>query len=991
MAERVTAGLELAFPMFAAFDDGGRLFVAESSGLDLYAELTAQTRKCRISVLEDRNEDGRFETRKTFADGLVFPMGLAWREGSLYVADPPNLVALQDRDGDGQADDRKVILGSFGHRDNGSLHGLVFGPDGLLYMTMGSPDGYSLARSDGSILRGTSGALIRCRPDGADPEVLCRGFVNLVEVVFTPNGSIIGTDNWFQKPAGGIRDALVHLTEGGLYPYEPDVGTPYPVTGEPLPAAGLYPAVALSGLALYRGEAFPAEMKGNLFSAQHNARKVERHGLLRAGATFSIENHDFITSDDPDFHPSDVLVAADGSLLVVDTGGWYVQHCPTGKIRNSRSPGGIYRVRFNGAAPVPDPWGLQIHWATLSARQLVQFLEDTRPAVRDRAQRMLAIRGDDALESLKHLLESPAKNYAKEHALWTLAAIPKIAALSELRRALTNTTSDLTAIATRALGLRADREAAPTLCTVLTASDPSVRLAAAEALARCGDRSSLPVIWQVLGEHQPDRFLEHALIHAAYRVADRPALEDALQHPNSRVQKAALLLLDQPPHQSLNPNLVLERITAADPGLRQAALQILGKHPDWASQAIGFLKGLALKPRLGDDDLAGLRSLILAFQSHAEVQQLIGEILSESNNLLSAERYRFLLETLAQTNLPRLPMSWIDALRSAIGHSSLAVRVQAARTAGLWRTAALDEVLLRLVDDDRVPSELRLEALRAAVPRHPGLSPLAFSFLLQQLNSERAPLSRLAAAEVLSRCRLTDLEMTPLLAALRSNALVSPTVMLPPLLAVSEETIPAVFEYISQAVRRGWRPTQTEFDRIRARIPDSLRNEADALAEFLKTEKAAESSRLTAFEPLLKGGDESRGRAIFRGSKVACAACHRIGEQGGSVGPDLTKVGDIRAGRDLIESIVYPSSTFAQGYESYFVLLKDGRDASGILVRQEPDVLALRDSSGADQLFRKGEVVELQRRATSIMPEGLENAMTADEFRDLLAYLQSLR
>ena len=105
----------------------------------------------------------------------------------------------------------------------------------------------------------------------------------------------------------------------------------------------------------------------------------------------------------------------------------------------------------------------------------------------------------------------------------------------------------------------------------------------------------------------------------------------------------------------------------------------------------------------------------------------------------------------------------------------------------------------------------------------------------------------------------------------------------------------------------------------------------------------------------------------------------------------MTKVGTIRAGRDLIESIVYPSSTFAQGYESYFALLKDGRDASGTLVRQGSDVLVLRDSSGTDQLFRNEEVAQLQRRATSLMPEGLESAMTADEFRDLLAYLQSLR
>ena len=96
VVEQAAADGAVRFPMFAAFDDRGRLFVAESSGLDLYAEIAAGTRKCRVSVLEDRDGDGRFESSRVFADGLVFPMGLAWRDGRLYVADPPDLVALED-------------------------------------------------------------------------------------------------------------------------------------------------------------------------------------------------------------------------------------------------------------------------------------------------------------------------------------------------------------------------------------------------------------------------------------------------------------------------------------------------------------------------------------------------------------------------------------------------------------------------------------------------------------------------------------------------------------------------------------------------------------------------------------------------------------------------------------------------------------------------------------------------------------------------------
>src|SRR5262249_32881919 len=90
--DRVAGEPDVVFPMFAVFDDRGRLFVAESSGLDLYAELQALTRKCRISVLDDPDDKGRFRKAHVFADKLVFPMGLAWRDGQLSVADPHALV-----------------------------------------------------------------------------------------------------------------------------------------------------------------------------------------------------------------------------------------------------------------------------------------------------------------------------------------------------------------------------------------------------------------------------------------------------------------------------------------------------------------------------------------------------------------------------------------------------------------------------------------------------------------------------------------------------------------------------------------------------------------------------------------------------------------------------------------------------------------------------------------------------------------------------------
>jgi putative heme-binding domain-containing protein len=142
---------------------------------------------------------------------------------------------------------------------------------------------------------------------------------------------------------------------------------------------------------------------------------------------------------------------------------------------------------------------------------------------------------------------------------------------------------------------------------------------------------------------------------------------------------------------------------------------------------------------------------------------------------------------------------------------------------------------------------------------------------------------------------------------------------------------------------------------------------------------------------LLAGGNVAGGRAVFFGNKVACSTCHSIGAVGGKVGPDLTKVGAIRSGHDLLESVLLPSASLAQGYESYRATIADGEEFCGIMVRQTADTVVLRSASGSEVQLWRNQIQEIRGAATSVMPEGLEQGMTPEEFRDLLAFLQSLR
>jgi putative membrane-bound dehydrogenase-like protein len=991
--EKVAGDPHVVFPMFACFDDRGRLYVAESSGLDLYAEITAGTRKCRVRVLEDRDGDGRFDRSAVFADKLVFPMGLVWRDGKLFVADPPDLVTLEDADGDGRAEKRTVILTGFGHKDNGSLHGLAFGPDGWLYMTMGSPDGYKLRRADGSVLEGESGVLARCRPDGSDVEVLCRGFENLVEVAWTARGEAIGTDNWFRNPntpgSNGLRDALVHLTDGGLYPYHREVGTPQPVTGDPLGPVSLYPALALSGLVCYEGSKFPADFRGNLFSAQHNSRAVGRHVLVPEGSTFRATDSPFVTSDDPDFHPSDVIEDADGSLLVVDTGSWYVHHCPTGSIRKTRATGGIWRVRASAAKRTADPWGLKEDWVRATER-LCQLLVDSRPKVRERARLALKAQGKTAVPSLAAALGSAADTTVRQQVIWALARIADASALPPLRQALDSSDPDAVATAARALAARADHEAAGALARLLKAEELPVRFAAAEALARCGNAESLPAIWQALTQ-DPDRFLEHALIHAAHRLASTSELQSALAHPHPRVQKAALLLLDQPPRPAggVSSDAAFARLASADAELRRTALAIVGRHPQWAEQAVAIVRKWLDQPSLTEEEARGLAGLARAFQSDARLQLPVGKALTRPTKL-PADRRAELLEVLAESDLQEPPVVWVRAVADALSQPEPAVRAQAVRAAGVWQLADLDEPLARLADDAQAAAELRIEAIRALVARHPRPSADRFALLIQQLVETDSPLARLAAADVLGRCELTDSQRRQFLRSVRDDALIPPAAVVPAFRKeVGEDAAAELLDYLAVAAGRGWRPTEPELEAVLQPLP--ARTKTDLLRAELKRAAEQDQARLAAFETLALGGDADRGRAVFFGKKAACGACHRVGHEGGSIGPDLTKVGGIRHGRDLLESVVLPSATFAQGYEGYRVRLADGRTAGGVIARRTADGVVLRDATGAETKVPAGDVEGMIRERTSLMPDGLTKVMSDGELRDLLAYLRSLK
>ncbi len=174
----------------------------------------------------------------------------------------------------------------------------------------------------------------------------------------------------------------------------------------------------------------------------------------------------------------------------------------------------------------------------------------------------------------------------------------------------------------------------------------------------------------------------------------------------------------------------------------------------------------------------------------------------------------------------------------------------------------------------------------------------------------------------------------------------------------------------------------------------SLGGEPDPAAVRLPPEVRRRRARAaeTAWEPYLDG-DSARGRALFfdEAGPVACAKCHRVGDEGGEVGPELTAIAGTRTAQYIVESLVEPGETIAGGYETVAIETTDGRILDGVVRRETADSLWLVSATGEEHALAKADVARRRTQETSLMPDDLADNLSVRELHDLLAYLRTLR
>ncbi len=533
------------------------------------AAVTYTQQDDRIRRLEDTNGDGKIDLVTLLASGFNrieegTGASILVRGSDIYFTCIPKLWHLTDEDDDGESDQRQAMSDGYGVRvafRGHDLHGLIIGPDGRLYFSIGDR-GYHVTTDDGRVLSDpASGAVFRCELDGSGLEVFATGMRNPQELAFNDVGDLFSVDN---NSDSGDRARIIQILQGGdsgwrmHYQYLPDRG---PFNRERIwepfhddQPAYLVPPIANysdgpSGLVYYPGTGFGDRLKDRFlvcdFRGTPGKSGVRTFQLQPDGAFYKL------SSDDQPIWAvlaTDVAFTPDGAMLVSDwVNGW-----------NGIGKGRIYRItdpHYQQSAIVKEVSEiLRGDWSSYDVRKLAGNLQHPDRRVRLESQWELARRSE--VESLVSIAtDTKAGSLARLHAIWGADQIarrhPERAddVVSRLTEVLSDADPNLRAAVAKVMGERSHAAAIDKLRMLLSDPSPRVVYFATLALSQLNDRDSLPTIVQLLEtNNNQDPAARHAFVVFMARVTDSEKIVALSQHSNTSVRRAAVVALRRKRH-----------------------------------------------------------------------------------------------------------------------------------------------------------------------------------------------------------------------------------------------------------------------------------------------------------------------------------------------------------------------------------------------------------------------------------------------------------
>jgi putative heme-binding domain-containing protein len=598
--------------------------------------------------------------------------------------------------------------------------------------------------------------------------------------------------------------------------------------------------------------------------------------------------------------------------------------------------------------------------------------------------------------ALEALLKTSRSITARRNAVWALTRIDSQEARATVRIALNDGDASVRQAALHSAGLWRDAAAAPQLVEALRSNQPALQRAAAEALGRVGDARVVRDLISVAALPH-DRVLEHSLTYALIEIgAPAPTIAEGLQSTASRAKRASLIALDQMDGGGLQPEGLIPLLDSTDPIVKATAWWIAGRHPEWGGALAGFFKERLASPTVNAADRSDLQQKLVQFGEHAAIQGLLAAAVERTTSRDERLTALSAMALVMKARLKELPPVWVAPLVRALepGDADVArhgVAVMRAVPAGKTPTGEMRTALLAVARDRGRGLDLRMEALAAIGGGFATMDADIFELLLAGLDPAQPLTVRTASAGVIEKATLDAAQLRRLATSLEAAG----PLELPRLLAAfdrggDEPLGLALIAALEQSKGRSSVRAETLRPRL-VKFPETVQQKGDALLASLHVDSAKQSQRLDALLASVETGDVRRGQVIFNSPKTACASCHAIGYLGGRIGPDLTRIGQVRTGRDLLEAIVFPSVSFARGYEPVVVRTTSGETHTGVLRADLPDEVVLATLTREETRIPRREIADLQPATVSLMPPGLDEQLTRQELADLIAFLKAAR
>jgi len=975
--ELVACEPDVADPVDACFDANGRMYVAEMHGYPFSQEPTklnpgggGKRDAGIIRLLEDTNGDGRMDQSVVFADGLSWPTSVCCYRGGLFVIAPPHILYLKDTNGDLVADVREVVYTGF-NRDNvqGLANNLKWGLDNRIYAAAGRNGGVITHRGEELCAPGrrdicfdpstealdlvSGGAQFGHSLDDWGNRFVCSNSNHIQHVLF-PERYLVR--NKYLAVPNVVRSIAADGAAAQVFRASPP--EPWRIIRQQWRAATAgfelvqdkdgswrfvardakqgarppeYPVgffTSASGVTIYRGAAYPPEFSGNAFVGDVGGNLVHRKRLEPHGASFSAARAD------------------QGAEVVASTDNWFrpvnFVNAPDGTLYMLD----MYRETIEHPHSIPPE--IKRHLDLESGDDRGRIYRLVAPGMTRIPPRKLA---ELSTEQLVAELESP-NGWNRQTAQRLLWEQQDSAAVPLLERLIVSSQSPLARLHALWTLDGLDALSAKLLMQALNDAHEGVR----EHAVRLSEKhlESDAGLIDALGKLAGD---------SAYRVRFQLALSLGESHDS----QAAAVLAE------------LARSGIADGDFRTALLtSVSGLADTLAAELLDdrefmrqegarlFFAELARTVGANTEEIPSLRLLAHGTKPDhpAELKQLVLQSLGEGLAHRGASLSTLLVGGFPKSGDPPTSEADLSILRE-VRH----------------RVDAMFQDALRVAADQKRPMSVRLPAVRLLGYKEGEETAERLQELLAPQIPQQLQLAAVAALSNVGRDRLGE----RLIAGWSGY---SPQVRRRVVDALLR-SVPLMDGLLEALASRQIQPAEIDLDarQILTNYPNpKIRDRSRKLFGRSSTENRAQV--VANYQQVLDlKSDAQRGRKVFEKN---CSICHRVGDAGHAVGPDLASTKN-KSAADLIVAILDPSREAQSNYTTYTVLTLQGKVLSGMIAAETATSLTLLRAEGKQDLVLRTNIDTMASNGKSLMPEGVEKEITPQQMADLIAFVQGIK